>query len=93
MKQRQTVPKPLAIAILAILFICIALISLQGCKSLTPAEIYAKEHQDKSWGHYQETWMDIEIDQAKAIRDQKEQIAKDSTERAKHRAKIARIKQ
>lgn len=83
----------LKLFVLALIAFFIITVLFTGCSGkLTPSARYAKTHQDKSWTNYQNTWMDKEIEQAKAQKEQEKAKEKRLKELENHRAKIARIK-
>lgn len=99
MKQRQEVPKPLAIAILVIMFICMVSISLQAQEVKSRRGESGKEYHQRlqkahSWENYQNTWRKEEMSAAKQFRKdrRREEKDRDGKKSAKFLSKIERIK-
>lgn len=90
MKSRQTVPKKLAIAILAVLFVVISATQLQAQSD--QAKYHAKLQKEYSWENYQSTWKKNEMANAKEFRKAKKDKAKEIKDRQKFFARIERMR-
>lgn len=90
MKQRQTVPKPIAIAILAILFVAISAAQLMA--QSPQAKEHSKLQKSVEWPNYQANWKKVELAKAKEVKKINKERSKEAKDRQRFFAKLERIK-
>lgn len=76
MKQRQEVPRKLALTIIAIMIVCLLIVifqpiaNAQSLRKMTGKEYHDKLQKQNSWENYRETRLKKAKEYAKANRDQ-----------------------
>lgn len=100
MKTRQIVPKKLALAVLAVMFLCMLSITIAKAQTtpyskptVSQARQHSKLQKSVEWQNYQANWKKIELQKAKEIRKINKEQDKEAKDRQRFFAKLERIRQ